>query len=123
MTAPVSSLCDDNHREPWIRERSVRRKRSDPTALTNTCSGLTYNRLCWIIRLPSRAVVDGTNHSRNHALPDFIGDRQLASYFYTHLVRFFGAVRDLRDEQLAAIGHRGNERSELERRHFETVGM
>src|SRR6185369_4076730 len=114
MTATISSLCNYNHREPWIRKRSVRSKRSNPTALTDTCSGLADNRLCWIIRLPSRTVVDCTDHSRNHALPNFMSDRQLASHLHTHLVRFFGAVSDLRDEQLAAIRHRGNERSELQ---------
>src|SRR3954454_20996501 len=123
MTTTISSLRDHNHREPWIRERSVGSKRANPTTLTDTRSSLADYGLCRIIRLAGCAIVNGTDHSRNHALPYLIGNRQLASNFHAHLVCFFGAVCDLRSEKFAAVCHSRNERSELQRCHFKTIGM
>src|SRR6185295_18042761 len=98
--------------ESRIRERSIRGERSNPAALADACASLSDYSLRWIIRLASGAVIHGPNHSRDHALPDLGGDRQLAFHFHAHLVRFFSAVGDLRNEQLATIGHCRNKRSE-----------
>src|SRR5574338_1236612 len=123
MTATIGSLRDYDHGESWIRKRRIRRKRSNPTALTDTSSGLANDSLCRIVRLASSSVVNSANHSRNHALPNIGSDGQLAPDLYTHVVCFFATVGYLRHEQLAAVGHRGNEGYELQRRPFKTIGV
>src|SRR5262245_39063695 len=106
MTTSISSLRDYHYGQPRIGQRSIRSKQANPTTLADARACLAGYGLTWIISFTARTVVNGADHSRNHALPDFCCDWQLATNFDAHLVRFFGAVRDLRYQQFAAICHR-----------------
>jgi hypothetical protein len=74
VTAAVSSLRDNYHCESRIRERRIRGKGTNPTALADAGSGLAGNGLSWIIRLASSAVINRAHHTRHHTLPNICRD-------------------------------------------------
>src|SRR4029453_10476959 len=92
MGTRVSSLCDHNDSETRMSQRRIRSKQPDPTALTDASTSLTGYCLRWIIRLATRTVVHGTDHSRNHSLPNVRCNRKHASYLWRHLSGFFWAA-------------------------------
>src|SRR5713226_4899726 len=85
VTMRVGAARDHYHRQARIDHRSIRRKQSQPGSLANARTGLSGNRLFRTISFSARTIVDGANHSRQHAFPGLAFDIYPAPHFSLEL--------------------------------------
>ncbi len=124
MVMSVSSTGNYYNRKFRIGKMRIRSEESYPTAAA-AITGACLSRYCLqrIISLPTGAVVNCTDHARNHSLQDVAVYVQLSTHLWFELGGSVLRTRDLRHEQLSAVGHCRHEIAQLQGGNLEAVGI